>query len=136
MLSKLISLAKSKSIDEKALSGVFRGIASLGGTNEIKRIFKPSFHSSSASQMAAWSALINSQSAKKPEGNTHMILQTALEGTNDSMRMQSLNLIEKWKISELKDLTSTLAFKQTSSNATRLAAIQALGKLNLSLIHI
>ena len=130
MLSKLISLAKSKSIDEKALSGVFRGIASLGGTNEIKRIFEPSFHSSSASQMAAWSALINSQSAKKPEGNTHMILQTALEGTNDSMRMQSLNLIEKWKISELKDLTSTLAFKQTSSNATRLAAIQALGKLS------
>jgi putative heme-binding domain-containing protein len=129
ILSQLLNLAKSNSINDNGLPGIFRGIASLGGPSEIKRIFEPSFHSSKASQTAAWAALINSQSNKKPEGNSQVILQTALNGTNDSMRVQSLNLIAKWKISELKDSISALAFKKTASDATRLAAVLALGKL-------
>ena len=129
ILSQLLNLAKSNSINDKGLPGIFRGIASLGGQNEIKRIFEPSFHSSLASQTAAWAALINSQSYKKPEGDTRVILESALTGTNESIRVQSLGLIAKWKISELKDSTSTLAFEQTASDSTRLAAVRTLGKL-------
>ena len=56
------------------------------------------------------------------------------------MRVQSLELIAKWKISELKNSISALAFNQTASDLTRLAAIRALGKLEgvdtKKLIHI
>ena len=133
-------MAKSNSINDDGLPGIFRGIASLGDPSEIKRIFEPSFHSSPASQAAAWAALINSESNKKPEGNIDLILQAALTQPKDSMRVQSLELIAKWKISELKDSISALAFNQTASDLTRLAAIRALGKLEgvdtKKLIHI
>ena len=129
MLSQLINLANSEQVDSGSLPGIFQGIASLGGPKEIKRIFEPAFHSSSSSQTAAWSALINSQTDNKPEGDLQAILQSALTGTNDSTRVQALSLIEKWKVSELKDLTSSFAFKEVASNETRLAAIRALGKL-------
>ena len=140
ILSQLLNLAKSNSINDDGLPGIFRGIASLGGPSEIKRIFEPSFHSSPASQAAAWAALINSESNKKPEGNIDLILQAALTQPKDSMRVQSLELIAKWKISGLKDSISALAFNQTASDLTRLAAIRALGKLEgvdtKKLIHI
>ena len=140
ILSQLLNLAKSNSINDDGLPGIFRGIASLGGPSEIKRIFEPSFHSSPASQAAAWAALINSESNKKPEGDIDLILQAALTQPVDSMRVQSLELIAKWKISELKNSISALAFNQTASDLTRLAAIRALGKLEgvdtKKLIHI
>ena len=54
MLSRLMNLAKSEEISANGLTGIYRGIASLGGPAELRQIFEPGFHLSTASQAAAW----------------------------------------------------------------------------------
>ena len=129
MLSRLMNLAKSEEISANGLPGIFRGIASLGGPAELRQIFEPGFHLSTASQAAAWEALAASSRDEKPEGDLQVILNAALEGTNERLRVQALGLISRWRVAELQDVTATLAFTDGTAQATRLAAVRTLGAL-------
>ena len=129
MLSRLMTLAKSEEINTDGLPGIYKGIASLGGPSELRQIFEPDFHLSTSSQAAAWAALAASRRDEKPEGDLQVILRAALAGTNDSLRVQALGLIARWKVSELQKPATTLAFSDGGSQATRLAAVRTLGEL-------
>ena len=56
-------------------------------------------------------------------------MSAALEGTNERLRVQALDLISRWKVAELQDATATLAFTDGTAQATRLAAVRTLGDL-------
>jgi len=129
MLSRLMTLAKSDEINANGLPGIYKGIASLGGPAEMRQIFEPGFHRSKTSQVAAWAALAASSRNEKPEGDLQVILNNALKGTHEQLRVQALGLITRWKVTELQDATATLAFGDGTGQATRLAAVRTLGNL-------
>ena len=66
---------------------------------------------------------------EKPEGDLQLILNAALEGTNERLRLQALGLISRWRVAELQYATATLAFTDGTAQATRLAAVRTLGAL-------
>ena len=129
MLSRLMALAKSEKIKPDGLPGIYKGIASLGGPAELRQIFEPDFHLSTTSQEAAWGALVASRRDEKPEGDLQVILRSVLKGTNDQLRVQAIQLIARWKVTELHEAAAALAFDNVYSQSTRLAALRALGEL-------
>ena len=130
LLKMLLQLAKSEDIDAAASQGIFNGIASIGGPNELQTILNGEFHSSSTSQAAAFTALGHAAAGRnlKPTGNLNAPLKTALASNDTTLQIAALALAGQWQANELAIEVCDLV-KNAKSTPVQIAALRALGLL-------
>ena len=130
LLKTLLRVARSPDIDTAARHGIFNGIASIGGPNELRVIFNRDFHPNPASQAAAFVALQNAATSRevKPEGDLKEPLRAALKSDNDELRIRALSLAGEWKVTDLGADVRTLA-RDSNPQPVQIAAVLALGQL-------
>jgi len=130
LLKMLLRLAKSGDIDATASQGIFNGIASIGGPNELQAILNEEFHSSSTSQAAAFTALGHAAAGRnlKPTGNLNAPLKTALASNDTTLQIAALALAGQWQADELAGAVRDLA-RNAKSTPVQIAALRALGLL-------
>ena len=129
LLNVLLRLAKSPDIDATARHGIFNGIASIGGPNELRAIFEKQFHAAPASQAAAFVALRHAAAGRntKPAGDLIGPLKTAVTGNHPKLQSAALTLAGQWKVGEVAAEIRALA--KAASLPVQIAALNALGQL-------
>jgi len=129
LLNVLLRLAKSPDIDATARHGIFNGIASIGGPNELRTIFEKQFHANPASQAAAFLALRHAAAGRnaKPAGDLIAPLKTALTGKNPDLQTAALALAGQWKTGEVAAEIRALA--KAAPQPIQIVALTALGQL-------